>query len=154
MAQVRLYEFNVGIEASTQPDPGTPTLANDLVTKSYADSLIGGAGGFTVENSFASPYAVVAGTSIPFVAGTKRIKKYIQGSGGAVTLTANPRIQAGTIDGQELILVGCSNTNTVSIDTGNGLIKNGQDVMGDNSVTVYNWDAGQSVWVEISRNNI
>ena len=154
MAQTRLYEFNVGIEASTQPDPGTPTLANDLVTKSYADSLIGGAGGFTVENSFASPYAVVAGTSIPFVAGTKRIKKYIQGSGGAVTLTANPRIQAGTIDGQELMLIGCSDTNTVSIDDGNGTKKNGMDVMVSGSITVYNWDHGQSLWREVSRNNI
>lgn len=152
MAQTRLYEFNVGIEASTQPDAGTPTLANDLVTKSYADSIAGGS--LTVENSHASPYAVTAGTSIPFVAGTKRIKKYIQGSGGAVTVTANPRIQAGTIDGQELMLVGCSDTNTVTLDTGNGLIKNGIDVMGDNSVTVYNWDAGQSLWIEISRNQI
>lgn len=152
MAQTRLYEFNVGIEASVQPDAGTPTLANDLVTKSYADSIAGGS--LTVENSHAAPYAVVAGTTIPFTAGTKRIKKYIQGSGGAVTVTANPRIQAGTIDGQELMLVGCSDTNTVTLDTGNGLIKNGIDVMGDNSVTVYNWDAGQSLWIEISRNQI
>lgn len=38
MAQVRLYEFNVGIEASVQPDAGTPTLANDLITKGYADA--------------------------------------------------------------------------------------------------------------------
>ena len=71
-----------------------------------------------------------------------------------MTVTANPRIQAGTIDGQELMLVGCSDTNTVTLDTGNGLIKNGIDVMGDNSVTVYNWDAGQSKWIEISRNQI
>ena len=147
----RLYEFNVGITASTQPDAGTPTLANDLVTKDYVDSV---AGGITVENSFASPYAVSAGTPIPFVAGTKRIKKYIQGSGGAVTVTASPRIQAGTIEGQELILVGSSDTNTVSLDTGNGTVKNGLDVMVANSVTVYNWDNGQAVWIEVSRNNI
>jgi hypothetical protein len=35
---VRLYELNVGIEASVQPDAGTPTLANDLITKGYADA--------------------------------------------------------------------------------------------------------------------
>lgn len=69
--QARIYEFNVGITASTQPDAGTPTLANDLVTKAYFDA---NATSVTVENSFASPYPVVAGTSIPFVAGTKRIK--------------------------------------------------------------------------------
>ena len=146
----RMYEFVTGIETSTQPDAGTPSAANDLVTKGYADTI----GGYYVENSHASPYAVVAGTTIPFTAGKARIKKYIQGSGGAVTLTANPRIQAGTIDGQELMLVGCSDTNTVSIDTGNGTQKNGMDVMVDGSVTIYCWDAGQSIWLEISRNNI
>lgn len=147
----RIYEFNVGITASTQPDAGTPTLANDLVTKSYADGL---GGAFTVENSFASPYAVTAGTSIPFVAGTRRIKKYITGSGGAVTVTASPRIQAGTIDGQELMLIGCSDTNTVTLDTGNGTLKNGVDVMVNGSITTYNWDNGQALWVETGRNNI
>lgn len=153
--KTRLYEFVTGIETSTQPDAGTPTLANDLVTKSYADSTYGSAAsGYTVENSHAAPYAVTAGTSIPFVAGTRRIKKYIQGYGGAVTVTASPRIQAGTIDGQELVLVGCSDTNTVTLDDGNGLKKNGMDVMVDNSVTIYNWDASQSLWIEISRNNI
>jgi hypothetical protein len=149
--QARIYDFPVGVESSTQPDAGTPTLANDIVTKSYADA-IGGA--WSVLNSQASPYAVVAGTTIPFTAGTLRTKRYIQGSGGPVTLTANPRIQAGTIDGQEIMLVGCSDTNTVSIDTGNGTQKNGVDVMLNGSVTVYNWDHGRSLWVEISRNNI
>lgn len=36
--EARLYEFAVGVEASAQPDAGTPTLASDLVTKGYADS--------------------------------------------------------------------------------------------------------------------
>lgn len=39
--QVRLYEFNVGVTASAQPDAGTPTLANDLITKGYADTNYG-----------------------------------------------------------------------------------------------------------------
>ena len=42
MANVRLYELNVGIEASVQPDAGTPTLANDLITKGYADANFSG----------------------------------------------------------------------------------------------------------------
>lgn len=36
--QVRLYEINTGIETSTQPDAGTPSAANDLITKGYADA--------------------------------------------------------------------------------------------------------------------
>lgn len=149
--QARIYEFAVGVESSTQPDAGTPTLANDIVTKSYADAI---GGSWAVLNSHASPYNVVAGTPIPFTPGTFRTKRYIQGSGGPVTLTANPRIQAGTIDGQEIMLVGCSDTNTVSIDTGNGTQKNGVDVMLNGSITIYNWDNGQSLWIECGRNNI
>lgn len=152
--RTRVYEFIAGFEASAQPDAGTPSLDNDLITLKFFNDNVTSGGGFTVIGSHASPYAVVAGTTIPFTASTRRIKIYIQGSGGAVTLTANPRVQAGTIDGQELILIGCSGTNKVSIDTGNGLLKNGLDVMVDNSATVYNWDASQSKWLEISRNNI
>lgn len=35
MANVRVYDFTTGIETGTQPDAGTPTLANDLVTLSF-----------------------------------------------------------------------------------------------------------------------
>ena len=35
MAKTRLYEFISGIESSTQPDAGSPTAANDLVTLSF-----------------------------------------------------------------------------------------------------------------------
>lgn len=35
MAQPRLYEFNVSVTASAQPDAGTPTLPNDVLTLSY-----------------------------------------------------------------------------------------------------------------------
>lgn len=150
----RLYRMNVSVETSALPDPGTPTFSYDLVTKTYVDTLAAAAPGYYVENSHASPYAVVAGTSIPFTVGKRRVKKYVQGSGGAVTVTASPRIQAGTIDGQELLLVGCSDANTVSLDTGNGTQKNGVDVMIDGSITKYIWDHGQALWVEQSRNNI
>lgn len=36
--QVRLYEINTGIETATQPDAGSPSAANDLITKGYADA--------------------------------------------------------------------------------------------------------------------
>ena len=38
MAKARVYEFITGIEASAQPDAGTPTLSNDIITKGYADA--------------------------------------------------------------------------------------------------------------------
>lgn len=39
--QNRIYEFVTGIETAVQPDSGTPTLANDIVTKSYVDGILG-----------------------------------------------------------------------------------------------------------------
>jgi hypothetical protein len=37
--KTRAYEFVTGIEASTQPDAGTPTDPNDLVTLGYIGGL-------------------------------------------------------------------------------------------------------------------
>lgn len=109
------------------------------------------ASGLIIENSHASPYAVVAGTSIPFVAGTIRIKKYIQGSAGPVTSTAVPVIQNGTTEGQELYLVGCSDVNTVTINTADGVDTHGDITLGDNEFALFNWDSGQALWVLVAR---
>ena len=40
MAKARLYEFIVGVETSAQPDAGTPTNPNDLVTLSAVGTEI------------------------------------------------------------------------------------------------------------------
>lgn len=40
--QVRVYDFVTGIETGTQPDAGTPSSSNDLITKGYADTQYGG----------------------------------------------------------------------------------------------------------------
>lgn len=41
MARSRIYEFVSGIESSVQPDAGTPSGANDLLTKGYVDGIFG-----------------------------------------------------------------------------------------------------------------
>lgn len=35
MANIRVYDFTTGIETGTQPDAGTPSLSNDLVTLGF-----------------------------------------------------------------------------------------------------------------------
>jgi hypothetical protein len=101
-----------------------------------------------VSGTRASPTAIVAGTGI--TASTADLStQFIQGSGGAVTVTANPRISAGTTVGQILILVGRSDTNTVTLANGNGLSQNGDVVLGEDSVIAYLWD-GVS-WTEMFR---
>jgi hypothetical protein len=79
-----------------------------------------------------------------------------QGSGGAVTLTATPAIEAPTADSQILFLFGGSDTNTVTLTkyANNGVkLNNGASFtfgLDDNMIFV----ARNSVWVEISRTNV
>lgn len=76
---------------------------------------------------------------------------FIQGSGGAVTITANPQIQAHTVVGARMTLVGRSDTNTVTISNGTGLELNGNITLSAASVLYLMWDG--TVWFEVSRNN-
>lgn len=77
----------------------------------------------------------------------------VAGSGGAVTLNGTTAIGDGPKDGWVLILQGTSDTNTVTIPTGANTKFNGDIVLGDGDSAILNWDATNSVWREISRNN-
>lgn len=74
---------------------------------------------------------------------------WITGDSGPVTISANPRIQAGNDVGQVLVLIGSSDTNTVTIADGNGVSLNGTWVGGLKSVLNLVWSG--SAWVETSR---
>lgn len=93
-----------------------------------------------VQGSRASPSAITAvGGLTPVVAGCDQVW-FLQGSGGAVTVTANPQIAAGTFVGQKLLLKGRSDTNTVSFANGTGLSLNGDCLLGDDSTLGLTWD--------------
>jgi len=77
----------------------------------------------------------------------------IGGSGGAVTLSATTAIADGTKDLQILILIGQSDTNTVTINDGANTSFNGPIVFDSKTVMQLIWDATLSAWREISRNN-
>jgi len=100
--------------------------------------------------SQASPEAIVAGTGIAFVGTKARQLWIVQGSGGAVDISANPQISTGAFEGQELLIQGTSNANTVKLDQGTGLTLNGSITLGANDMIylIYN----NSTWVEVSRN--
>ncbi len=115
---------------------------------SAGESPLGG-GAFSVTGTRASPSAIVAGTGIAFTGADARQLWFIEGSGGAVDVSANPQIAAATTVGQELTLVGRSDTNTVTLENGTGLDLNGECVLGASSVLSLVWDG--SAWVEMSR---
>jgi trimeric autotransporter adhesin len=102
----------------------------------------------TVTGSASSPTSITT-SGITSVAATPRVINFVQGSGGAVTVTANPAIAAGTI-GQEMVVCGESDTNTLSFTNGNGLGLKGDITLtlGDCLTLVYDG----TNWQETARN--
>jgi hypothetical protein len=97
-----------------------------------------------------APQAVTAGGGIAFVGKQVDNTWYVQGSGGAVTITANPRVAAGSFVGQRLRLVGRSDVNYVLMADGNGLSLNGDiQLDADRSIDL-DWDGTN--WREVCRN--
>lgn len=144
---VRDYNFNVGPETPTLPSPTTPTADEDFISKGYADAAYGP---FTVnaQGTRASPIAITAGGGITPLTGVALQVIYVQGSGGAVNITANPQIVAGDAANQILIVIGCSDTNTVQIDHGDGVVSNGSRILGADFVWAAMYNA-TTKWVEI-----
>lgn len=105
----------------------------------------------TISGSRASANSIVAGTGITAPSGTSQLQ-FVEGSGGAVDVSANPQISAGDAVGQLLILVGRSDTNTVTLEHGTGLVLNGTCVLSADSVLTLVWDSTN--WVEVNRNDV
>jgi len=108
----------------------------------------------TIVGSYAFPISIVAATGIGVGADSVNEIRYVVGDGGAVDITANPKVEVGSTDGQLLRLIGTSDTNTVKLDNGTGLLLNGSCTLGDRGCLTLLWDNGQSVWMEISRNDM
>jgi hypothetical protein len=106
------------------------------------------AGGSNVSGTRAAPNNVTALGGITAGAFTEQIQ-FIQGSGGAVAVTVNPQVSAGTTVGQKLKLKGRSASNTVTLTSSNGLKLNGDIVLGDDDEINIWWDG--TFWQEHSR---
>lgn len=112
-----------------------------------AASAIAAQSGYTVSGTRtpSAPLGITAAggiTSHP----VNRNLQFIQGSPGAVTISANPQILAGTILGQELLLCGVDDTNTVKLTNGNGLLLNGDCILDDGQTLALFWDGAN--WQE------
>jgi hypothetical protein len=130
--------------------PGT--AGNVLVStgSGWTSGTPSGGGAYLIHSSVASPTSIVATSGLAITATDQRGQWYIQGSGGAVTVTASPQISAGSIIGQELMLDGVSDTNSVTFTNGSGLALNGNAVLGSGNVLTLFWNG--SVWQEQARN--
>lgn len=106
----------------------------------------------TATGTRASPSAVVDSTGVVYdsTLGSDQVW-FIEGSGGAVTVSANPAVAVGSRIGEKLLLVGRSDTNKVKFNGGvtQGLSLNGDIDLGDDDVLYLFWDG--TYWSEISR---
>lgn len=140
VSQLRAYEFIVGVEASAQPDAGTPSDPNDLVTLGYLSTSF--AGRRKLVSSYASPTAVSAGTAIdPTIeADIDDYLMFIRGDGGPQVMSANPQFVAPGRAGIRLTLVGSMAANptyTVTMNNGTGLAQNGPVEISDKTSAVW-----------------
>jgi hypothetical protein len=103
----------------------------------------------------ASPLSVTAAGGITKAQGNmdpsvEEQVAFVQGSGGAVNISRNPQIQPHTLLGAKLTLVGKSETNTLTLEDGDGLSLNGPAELGENDVLSLIWNG--TVYVETRRN--
>jgi len=116
----RQVNVNVGIETSPQ--------AGGVV-----------AGKPEMVGSLGSPSSISAGTSIAHNMNSTDDEAwvFVVGNGGAIDLSSNPQIAVPTRIGQKLAIIGTSDTNTVKIEHGNGVVQNGEIILGEKQIIRY-----------------
>ena len=79
----------------------------------------------------------------------------VAGDGAAAVLDTDPAIEDGAADGQMVIIQGTSDANTVQIaDACNTALAGGVAfTLGQNDTLQLIWDAGESLWAEVSRSD-
>lgn len=98
--------------------------------------------------SLATPNVITAAGGVS-VTSSQRQYQFVESSGGAVVVTANPQIQSGSIVGQELILEGTSDTDYPTLNDGTGLALNGSVDLKNEKKIYLVWNSVK--WSEISR---
>lgn len=141
------YESEVGL-----PQGGSVFYNTTLGVIQYYDDITASwivqAQAGQVQGTRGAPIAITAAGGI--TATQYQVETvYVQGDSGAIDITANPQISVGNNDGDELILIGTNNTNTLQLDDGDGLSLNGTMLLVNNSVIRLQWDG--TIWLETAR---
>ena len=109
--------------------------------------------GAVVYTPSASVYSISAGEGVTTAMLAGKLIR-IQGSGGAVEVSADPPVSAGR-DGQVIILKGTSEINTVKFNSGAKLKLSGarEFTLGENDTLMLCYDSGDALWFELNRND-
>ena len=151
--------ITTGTVAAAQGYATTATAAASSATASAAAAAVSAAAaaaavlaaqtGFSVLGARATPINITAAGGVVDT-GLLRQMKFIHGSPGAVTVSANPQIShVSALVGSEMTLIGCDDTNTVKITNGNGVDLNGDCTLGNGDTLGLTWDGTN--WSEIYR---
>lgn len=155
--QVHLYADTAG---STPPSGYYAIFIKSGDGKAYkkdssgTESQLGGGALVLVTGTAASPYTITAAGGIVYAQsnGERQLAYLVGDTSTGTDITANPQITAATSTSYnlELILVGTSDSNTVTLDDGNGLSLNGGSfTLFNRSVLGLIWNG--SLWVEMFR---
>lgn len=104
--------------------------------------------GFVPYGTTSAPTTISATGGVGIIS-DQRVILFTVSAGGTVPITANPQAAAGSKVGQELRLVGTSNTNAITLSDGNGLSLNGPVTLTLNATIDLWWNG--AVWVESDR---
>lgn len=110
--------------------------------------VVGGAGGGGLLVN--STQTVSDGTTITVGAGQRQIIQ-VQGSGGPVSASGTTGLTNGTVNGQEVRVVGQSDANSVTLPATGNLQLQGSCTLGAFDVIDLFWDSSTTKWIESSR---
>lgn len=132
------------------PSAGQTPVAIALTANNPGSGGANVSGGYVTYGDAASPQTVVAAAGIT-EPGDQRAMIFTVSAGGITPITSTPQITPGTKVGQELVLVGTSDTNAISLVSGNGLFLRGPITLTAGVLAAFYWNG--TVWAEDYRNN-
>ena len=121
-------------------------LEYDLTTARW--QVVGGSGSGGSSMTVSATENISAAGTITAAASQRELRR-VQGNAAAVTANTTTPITSGTTEGQELILKGMSDTNTVTITNSGNVTLNGDMILYASSVLSLVWI--DSKWLEVAR---
>lgn len=136
-----------GTGADVNIYPGAMAVFQYDSTSTRWRMIFGGQGG-----NYVNAVQSISASGTISIASAQRQIAYVQGNAAAVTASAATPIANGSVDGQELTIIGRSDTNTVTLSTSGNLVLNGSSMtLGNQDALNLIWDNSNTKWLEISR---
>lgn len=123
-----------------------------MMAQEIANGAVIGSGGSGGSYQINPLQTIVAGGTVTVTADVLRQLCKVQGDTGGTTASTTTAIDNGTVDGQELVLLGQSDTNPLTLNsTTTNLAVNGNVILFNNSALTLVWDSTNTKWVELNR---